>query len=246
MSRALAVTVSALVVGLVVGSSLTVITYELYDSLRCSQGPIVAQFDSTLTPRLLLNSPYNGSATGTVPIDNGTLQLTLSANNSGGAWGLFESMNWSVRSAHSSQRLTIPCNELFYASAQDRWSSTTLPLFNSTTPYYLNDSAEPRSVQSDEFGEPTLVFFNQFYSTTSVLSTCGRNASTQSVLSSHISFGLQFEFDGSLRLLAVTLTITTEYQYVFPADAGSWDIDNLSASGGPGGGWAFSYLGACT
>ncbi|MGC2034334.1 MAG: hypothetical protein WA761_02675 [Thermoplasmata archaeon] len=37
------------------------------------------------------------------------------------------------------------------------------------------------------------------------------------------------------------LPFTEQYTYTFPANFGTWQVDNLSAPGGPGGGWAFSY-----
>jgi hypothetical protein len=37
------------------------------------------------------------------------------------------------------------------------------------------------------------------------------------------------------------IPVTESYHYTFPANFGIWEVDNLSAPGGPGGGWAFSY-----
>jgi len=39
---------------------------------------------------------------------------------------------------------------------------------------------------------------------------------------------------------------TATWSYWFPPDFGTWQIDNLSAPGGPGGGWAFNFVGHCS
>jgi len=41
--------------------------------------------------------------------------------------------------------------------------------------------------------------------------------------------------------IATELPFTEQYHYSFPANFGTWQVDNLSAPGGSGGGWAFSY-----
>jgi hypothetical protein len=38
-----------------------------------------------------------------------------------------------------------------------------------------------------------------------------------------------------------TLPFAEGFHYVFPPRFGTWAVDNLSAPGGPGGGWAFAY-----
>ncbi len=239
MKRRCLASVAALVTGLLIAAGETTLTLS-QPANGCAPGKVVAFHNDSLTPQLLLNSPYDGSAYGTLPVDNGSRNLTMYANNSGGLWGYFERIDWTVRVGQSSGGTNPACDQVFYLSEKDDWTSAGLPLFNSSTPYYLNDSREPTSVQISSSGGPTY-FYNQFYSVTSELSTCGTNSSVQTVKSNHIQVGIEFQYFGSSHIVNVTLKEPTSYRYVFPANTGIWAIDNLSAPGGPGGGWAFSY-----
>jgi hypothetical protein len=231
--------ISALLIGILLAGGLTVVSLSQPGG-GCSQGEIVSIHAGSLTPLMLLNSPYNGSSNGTIPVENGSRDLTIFANNSGGVWGYFERMDWTVRIGQPSDGSVASCDQTFYPSPRDDWTSDLLPLFNSSLPSYLNDSQEPSSVQISGSGGPTY-FYNQFYQATSKLSTCGTNASVQSVKSNHILVGVEFQYSGVSHVVNVTLDLSTSYRYVFPANGGIWEIDNLSAPGGPGGGWAFSY-----
>ena len=59
---------------------------------------------------------------------------------------------------------------------------------------------------------------------------------------------VQVPFSESGNSLATTYTLpfAEDFHYLFPADFGTWAVDNLSSPGGPGGGWAFDYLGPCS
>jgi hypothetical protein len=58
---------------------------------------------------------------------------------------------------------------------------------------------------------------------------------------SYVNVEIPFPYDGSIRVVNATVTVTADFEYTFPSDSGVWGVDNLSAPGGPGGGWAFSY-----
>lgn len=206
----------------------------------CRPGSVLARVDDALTPILLLNAPYGGSASGTVPIENGTQQLTITANDSGGVWGVFERMDWSIRGAEASGGTLSKCTGTYFVSLADRWSSDVLPLFDSSTPAYTNDSAEPTSLPINGTAGPVF-FTNGFDATSGAVSTCGKAASFQNATSSRIDVSVSFQSDGVSHIASTTVDVTTHYEYEFPANVGSWAIDNLSAPGGPGGGWAFSY-----
>jgi hypothetical protein len=231
--------VVAVAVGVAVAIGLTLAGLTL-DSGGCSPGPVVSTVDDTLTPMLLLNAPYNGSASGTVPIENGTQDLTLTANNSGGVWGYFERSDWTIRDASSARGSGSSCDGVYFASLAEDWSSDILPLFNSSEPAYLNDSAEPTTAPVDGTPEP-VHFQNGFGLPDGELSTCGETASTVYLSSSRLDVGVQFETGGISHVVDTELEVPTHYEYNFPANGGTWAIDNLSAPGGPGGGWAFSY-----
>ena len=234
---------AVVVVGILLGSSVVVLSFGESGG-GCSPGTVVAEVNDTLTPWLLLNSPFDGSAHGSVPIQNGSLNLTLFANNSGSVWGFFERESWTVRSGQSNGGADSSCSSVFFLSPKNEWSSDVLPLFNSSSPAYRNDSAEWDWVNIT--GTPGPIYFhNRFYESTSRLSTCGTNASVLTATSDHVSVYVQFMYKGMSNVVQTTIPVTTSYRYIFPANAGTWSIDNLSAPGGPGGGLAFAFLGSC-
>jgi hypothetical protein len=230
----------AIVAGVLVASGLTVGSLSVWAE-SCVPGQVSSVVNDTLTPQMLLNSPYNGSAFGTVPIENGTLNLTLFANNSGGAWGFFDRTDWTIRDGTSPGGASAACRATYFVSFAGDSSSDGLPLFNSSAPAFLNDSTEPNSVQIN--GTPGPVYFsNGFRDATGEISTCGGSAVGRNLTSTHIEVGVQFRANGATHTADVTIDVSTHYEYRFPANGGSWEIDNLSAPGGPGGGWAFSYI----
>jgi len=77
------------------------------------------------------------------------------------------------------------------------------------------------------------------------ISTCGAPAREIPLVSSHLSLWVLFSSNGVNRTVEFTVPVVTDFSYWLPADFGTWQIDNLSAPGGPGGGWAFSYT-SCT
>ena len=229
----------ALVAGLLAGSALSAGTLILPGG-SCSPGPVIAQVNDTLTAVLVLNSPFLGSANGSVPIQNGTLNLTIFANDSGSVWGYFQRVDWTIQAGQATVNTGGSCSGAFFATGRAVGSSGVLPLFNSGSPAYQNDSSESDWVNIS--GTPGPVYFhNQFYAPTSRLSTCGTNASVQVARSNHITVEVQFTYKGTTEVVQATIPVSTTYRYFFPADGGTWQIDNLSAPGGPGGGWAFSY-----
>lgn len=73
------------------------------------------------------------------------------------------------------------------------------------------------------------------------IATCSRGAQSLPLV---ISDRLTIDFPAAPDLpssLWYTLTFVQTFHYLFPSDFGTWQIDNLSTPGGPGGGWAFSY-----
>jgi hypothetical protein len=239
MNRRWGAAVAAVVAGIVIASGLTIVTLS-QPIVDCTPGPVVATVNGSLTPRLLLNAPYNGLAYGTVPIDNGSQNLTIFANNSGGVWGLFEHVGWTIRQGVATGQSNSSCRRVYFPSLTDDWTSVGLPLFNSSAPAYLNDSAEANWVQIN--GTPGPVYFsNGFYAPTGQISTCGQSATHRAASSDYLQIGVQFDVNDVAHVVNVTLAVSTQYEYVFPANGGTWAIDNLSAPGGPGGGWAFSY-----
>jgi hypothetical protein len=88
-----------------------------------------------------------------------------------------------------------------------------------------------------------LTFANGFENqNTGSISTCGGPA--RSVFVAVPGLSLWLHLDSADRNASVSFElpiVSLEFHYVFPPNAGIWQIDNLSAPGGPGGGWAFAY-----
>lgn len=229
----------AVAAGVLIASGLTVVALNV-GTAECVPGPVVSSVNATLAPLLLLNAPYDGSANGTVPIENGTHALTLFANNSGGVWGYFERMDWTIRQGTGLGRFAAYCDSIFFPTLTNDWSSDVIPLFNASGTAYINDSSEAHTVQIS--GTPGPVYFsNGFSAPTGVVSTCGRGAVQENASSSYIQISVDFQEQGVSHVASLTLDVATNYQYFFPPNQGTWSVDNLSAPHGPGGGWAFSY-----
>jgi hypothetical protein len=209
----------------------------------CVPGSIVAWVNDTYPPILIANSPYNGTASGSVPITNGTHILTLSPRN-GSAFGVFERMNWTVRIGKATGGTDPSCVGTYYLVPTDDGTSTTFPLSNRSVFNFTTDSQEPNQSGITGAGGP-VYFYDGFYTSTSQLSTCGAGTTVLHAASNSIRVGVTFEADSTAHVVNVTIPVSTNYTYTFPANAGTWSIDNLSAPGGPGGGWAFGYVGPC-
>ncbi len=76
------------------------------------------------------------------------------------------------------------------------------------------------------------------------IDTCGGAGVDRVVTSSYLRLSFGVSVSGLNFTLPFTLPFVQTFAYAFPADFGVWQIDNLSAQNGPGGGWAFSYA-AC-
>ena len=205
----------------------------------CLKGPELASANPMLTPLLLVNSPYQGNSTGTVSILNDTWNVTLGSRN-GSTWGYFEHFGWSVFREESQPGSPTNCSARLDVVHSDDETATIFSLVNGTTGNFSNDSEVPNVVSTSWTAAPT-TFADGFQRLTETISTCGSGARVRHVTSHHIDIGLELHATGLPRVLNVTVNVTTWYVYTFPANTGVWEVDNLSAPGGPGGGWAFSY-----
>ncbi len=89
----------------------------------------------------------------------------------------------------------------------------------------------------------TPLFENGFQSANApIVSTCGEPAQTVELTEENMEVRFAFRTDSGNVTLPYLLPFAQQYSYSFPGDFGTWQIDNLSAPGGFGGGWAFSYL----
>ena len=235
--------VLVLVVGVLVGVALLAETATTV-APSCVPGPTVAVLSNRLTPLLLANSPYGAPyadlSTGSVPVDNGTRIVTLGGQYNGNTWAYYERMEWTVAVGRSNGSADPSCAGTFYPSAQNLWGSLIEEVFNGSVANFTNDSEVPTYVQGNATtGE--VLFDDRFTTTTEVIDTCGQSTQYRNATSTHITIGIGFEYRGSWHVVDSVLMVPTHYFYIFPANVGSWAVDNLSAPGGPGGGWAFSY-----
>jgi hypothetical protein len=107
----------------------------------------------------------------------------------------------------------------------------------------LSDAAEPDLYNfSTASGDATSTFRNAFYAANSAeVSTCNGRSASRVVHVDGITTWIGLSSGGQSRALSLVVPVHEQFHYVFPADFGTWQIDNLSEPGGPGGGWAFSY-----
>lgn len=108
-----------------------------------------------------------------------------------------------------------------------------------------SDLAEPSTVNLSGYAyhPETPVWNNSFArSTESPIDTCGGPGQSIPVDVSGLPVTIQFQVGGESINAPIILPFLLIFDYVLPANFGIWQIDNLSAPGGPGGGgWAFSY-----
>ena len=218
----------------------------------------------TFVPAVLVNSPFGGNATGrgTIPPyfpgslgypTLGSFQTSFAEN--GTASGTFNSVNVSVFKGRSELALgpglNSPCSQSFSVVPTQPPFLGTYAGWQLGLASNLTDKGEGSSVSFSSFGGYRVLplYFNNSFSVASGanISTC--NAPSRSVAltanSDSLSVSIGFSLDGRNETAPMTLPFVQSYLYWFPANFGTWQVDNLSAPGGPGGGWAFNYLGPC-
>ncbi len=225
--------------------------------VSCSRGNQVLA-EQLWTPAILANSPYGGMVydNGTIPPDipgapgYPTAWSSLGAPASNGtAAGAFFITNVSIYATKnvtewgpgSNDRCSQPyLTEFLPLSGGGGGGTAFVPI---STPSNLSDRGEATNAT---YGTPPFVFQNGFTAANSPnFSTCG--GATQALLVSAPLFTAWAPtlLGGTHTLIPVVLPFAVSFKYEFPANFGTWAVDNLSAPGGPGGGWAFDYLGPC-
>lgn len=230
--------VTAVIIGVIVAAGLSVLTLAASNG-TCVPGPVVAVDSHTLTPEVLVNSPFLGSALGvyrgTTPSAPASSGPGVTAAN-GSVWGHFEDYRWNFsQGVHSGT--SNACPGVFFASSTDNLAGGTQNLGWELR----NDSAEQTHVGDNGTSYAVTYLNNSFVRATSTVSTCGSGAETLGLTSYQFEIRLPFSVSGTPQNVTVIVEAWVSFSYTFPADSGTWMIDNLSAPGGPGGGWAFSY-----
>ncbi len=226
----------------------------------CVQQDRVAQ-GTTFVPLVLVNSPFGGNATGVgvVPpsFPGGFGYPTdwsaedTSAEN-GTASGTFNEVNVSIYQVKSTLVLgpgtNSRCSQTILVVPTPPPISGSFSGFPVAVPSNLTDRGEASTwspTSCEGCGGLLPLYFNNSFSGTNEASISTCNTSAKSILlnpnSESLSVSIGFSWNGRNFTAPMTLPFIESYRYWFPADSGTWQVDNLSAPGGPGGGWAFSY-----
>jgi hypothetical protein len=202
-------------------------------------------------PAQLLNAPFGGEVFGNVSARDGV--FTYGSGSGGmflGSGDTDGGVDWNGYDANVSvfadQNRTVwgpgpnvRCTGPFKVELQpDRAVFTGITLIN---PGNYSDQQVP-DVLFPGFSN-VISFSDGFERANSAnVSTCGKQAIAYPVESTHLTLWAHFSWNGENRTAEFNVPILgMEYRYLFPANFGIWQVDNLSAPGGPGGGWAFSY-----
>jgi hypothetical protein len=214
-------------------------------------GPATENYN-TWIPFLLLNSPYEGNAWvnsttpyGFIPPEFGE-GIGTQFYDGGADWAGYEaSINFTPI---ESQLMWGPgpnsrCGEPFRLSVQYIGpGGGGIPIIG---PGNRSDEAEPNIL--NQYPAPggnnvSTNFWNGFEVANSPsVSTCGLPGISKRMTSPQFAVTAPLVESGIAYAIPYILPAIEQYHYWFPADSGTWQIDNLSAPGGPGGGWAFSY-----
>ena len=256
--------VIAAVVVVIVSSLTFVAPWAPLAHFSCQRGS-QASTTTAWVPLSLLNTPYGGRAFVNATLPQGMFGGSANSNSNppnlvgghesnGTVWGSFWKMSLAIYTAVNTTLWgpgsTSRCTQQFelgavsVAPAQGFLGALFLwpgaPLFGPNSSSNIN---EPEMVNfSAAYGDSSTIFWNGFHSANSQnVSTCGRGAQTASGRSNFLTTGVPFRLNGRPFTFSITLPITQNFSYWFPPNFGTWQVDNLSAPGGPGGGWAFSY-----
>lgn len=224
--------------------------------VECAQGSEVVQ-TPIWTPAVVANSPFGGKVydNGTIPpyipgspgYPNDWSALGAPAWN-GTAAGAFFAANVSI--FHSRNVTTwgpganVRCEVPYLAQFLPPSPGGPVPccgdLFGPiSTPNATSDRGEASTAG---FSGPDFYFNNSFtVPNRPSLSTCGLPGRWAYAADSHFTVWASAVVGGHSSFVPVVLPFAVSFQYWFPPNFGTWQIDNLSAPGGPGGGWAFSY-----
>lgn len=222
----------------------------------CVSSDTVASNGTMFFPAVLVNAPYGGKGYGTAlesanypgawGYPNDTALVGSPALN-GTADGLFFPVNVSVDRLSSAWAFGPGNNDRCDAAYG---VSVSPPPFIGGIGWVLlgpgnaSDALEPTWNNFTGFeGDPISPHFENGFvgSNSASVTTCDAPAELLTVSARPATVQIQFPVGGQNVTVAYTIPFQLQFQYSFPADYGTWQVDNLSAPGGPGGGWAFSY-----
>lgn len=228
----------------------------------CENETLVSHATDARVPDVLVNSPFGGNASGAglmpgdfpgawngpPPSDNFRFGWGARSSN-GTSFGAFFEVNLSFYRDGNVSVLgpgsNAPCVDSFQVEFNSpyqygNFGAQITKLSNLSDENEANYATFPEgpnlTIQSPAW------FNNSFFAANSAsISTCGGALVSTTVHASGLSIKLKFDVAGQTHWLPTVLPFWEQFTYQFPANFGTWQVDNLSASGGPGGGWAFSY-----
>lgn len=244
-SRAGSIAIGVALGLLVVSFGVTGRADPLYHT-QCSKD-LLASEPSRWMPAAFVNSPYGGSAQvwahgdGTGALNGTSVALMMEA----GGVDLYRTWNSSVLGVGPN----IPCQGSYQvALVTEDFYGITDGLIQK--PSSLSDSGESGSfaVYNETSNLSAVVYLNNGFTLANDpnVSTCAGLPVTKNVSTTHVSIGIPFEVSGLTVVGPFDVPWMESYTYHFPANYGTWAVENLSAPGGPGGGWAFAFLGTCS
>lgn len=216
----------------------------------CSTDRLVSN-ENIWTPFALVNAPYLGTtawgATFSLIELLGPTKVVLSNGVLGKgnlSTGYFETQNWSVYSQSSTIVLgsgsNRPCTAPFDSALSKPSFDVSYDGFPLQGPGNTSNVNETTFFSPD--GRPSMTFNNGYtMANTPAISTCERQSTEAVIRSSSFIVLNPLASSAAGSNVSVAIESFESFSYFFPADSGTWQIDNLSARGGPGGGWAFSY-----
>jgi hypothetical protein len=221
------------------------------------QTRIASEFE--YVPVVLTNSPFGGNASseGILPASfpggvgyptEGSFETDIAEN--GSSSGTFNTVELNVYRVQTALTWgpgpTQRCSQPFAVVPSEPNPSGIAAGWPVAVPSNLSDRGEASQVIFHGFsGTPLSVIFDNGFTTPNEanVSTCNRPAEAVPLPANtdHLVVAVPFSWNGRNYTTPMQLPFIESYTYHFPANFGTWQVDNLSAPGGPGGGWAFSY-----
>jgi hypothetical protein len=236
----------------------------------CVEGRVVKS-QLNWTPNLLVNSPFGGygNVTYTLPPPgdrSGGGGSQFNGTSGSVIWPVYWNLSTEHRVLVDGVGTDARCPPLEVQVGKGPYASglpfggcggCPIPVVTNTT-----DIGEATHVSYNSTnGNPptwTVIWNNSFtIDNQGQISTCGGAAKWGSLTTHNLTFQVPFATGNGTFAFNETIytsyspiaplgSYTASFSYWFPPNFGTWQIDNLSAPGGPGNGWAFNFVGPCS
>lgn len=217
----------------------------------CGRGPEVSSEEDRWIPSALLNTPYGGSGFGEGFVDwTGPLKHEVGVGARGGnSSGAFATENATLYGQENVTRpgpgINHPCTRGYVVEISPPLTQDGGP-WPIEAPSNLSDIGEATEVAvlGETSNISAEVFISNGFTESNApsISTCFESSPvTREVHVAELTVRVPFNASGRTLAEPVTLSEPENYTYEFPSGFGTWEVDNLSMPGGPGGGWAFSF-----